>query len=341
MTESFIKRWLQNDNGTFATYLKDEGPEDIDLVKGRETLSETLGLWMEYVLQKGDQEAFETAVRQLHRYFLEENGFVHWKLTEKGASEVSTNALVDDLRIIHALLQAGEKWGSPRYEETAALIAGYITHHNNNQGVLTDYYEKKDRYASDVITLSYIEPNALEKMKDRGLIDDNVYYNMRTILQLAPIDKVFYPKSYDVKRNKYMFDNDINMIDQALVALYRARAGFATEHFLEFLKRELRQNGIIYGQYNRTSKKPIVAYESPAIYGWLVLYALEEEEEELAKKLFAQMTTFRNTRKHAKYVGGYSIYQNNTHIFDNLVPLLTERAMFDGVILPPRKEEKR
>ena len=34
-TKQFIEKWLKNDNGTFATYMKDSDSEDEDLVKGR------------------------------------------------------------------------------------------------------------------------------------------------------------------------------------------------------------------------------------------------------------------------------------------------------------------
>ena len=70
-TEQFIEKWLVNENGTLATYMKDSDSEDEDLVKGREALSESLGLWMEYTLQKEDKVLFEEAYQQLNRYFLD------------------------------------------------------------------------------------------------------------------------------------------------------------------------------------------------------------------------------------------------------------------------------
>ncbi len=60
-TEAFIHRWLKNDNGTIATYIQDSGEIDEDLVQGRESLAETVGLWMFYALGEENQALFNEA----------------------------------------------------------------------------------------------------------------------------------------------------------------------------------------------------------------------------------------------------------------------------------------
>ena len=278
---------------------------------------------MEYTLQKEDEVLFEEAYQQLNRYFLDDNGFVHWKLTETGESEVSTNALVDDLRIIEALFQASEKWKEEKYETTAIRISEYIITYNDYQNVLTDFYNQKHQYARNIITLSYIEPEALKSMEQRQLLDRKVYENTLDILKDAPTEGArFSLKSFNVQEKEYLYDQNINLIDQSLVAYYRAKSGFSTKSFAEFIKKEMKQHGVIYGQYDRVTKKPVVEYESPAIYGWLILYCKEAGGRELAKKLFKEMTKFQ--AQTGPYKGGFSVYQEDTHIFDNLVPLLAE-----------------
>ncbi|MFJ8247052.1 glycosyl hydrolase family 8 [Peribacillus asahii] len=327
LAEEFIEKWLKNDNGTLATYMKETEAEDEDLVKGREALSETLGMWMEYTLRKGDAALFEESYVLLQRYFLEKNGFVYWKLTEEGESEVAANALVDDLRIIHALLQASEKWGESKYEETAVLIGEFIAKSNQNQKVLTDFYDREYRYATPVLTLSYIEPEALKEMVECQVLDQEVYENMIRILMEAKSDGGVFQKSYNIQNQKYSYDEQINMIDQALVALYRTKSGFPTREFTKFIKEEMDKYEVVFGQYNRATREPSVKYESPAAYGWLILYSLEIGEAELAKNLFKEMNKFQQTN--FKYKGGYSVYNENTHIFDNIVPLLAERELRD------------
>ena len=49
-TVSFVQDHMTNPNGTIATYLQDATSERADIVAGREALSESLGLWMQYAV---------------------------------------------------------------------------------------------------------------------------------------------------------------------------------------------------------------------------------------------------------------------------------------------------
>lgn len=315
----------------FATNIKDSDVMDEDEVKGRETLSETLGLWMEYVLLKGSQKLFEDAYQQLNQYFLLRDGFVHWKLNEAGRSMESTNALVDDLRIIRTLVQASDIWNEPKYKRVAGRISKYVTKYNQFKNVLTDYYDRHYQYATTTITLSYIDPIALQIMRQSKCIQHGMYQDTMNILNAAPLDGSFYPKSYDVETKQYNYEEQVNLIDQSLVALYRAQSNMTTHTFLDYIKQEIEEKGVIYGKYDRQSRKPVVDYQSPAIYGWLILYCLEMDEEECAEIFYRKMKEFRLT--HSQYKGGYCVYQGDTHIFDNIVPMLAEQKLYHSGIL--------
>lgn len=312
-TETFIQTKFTNDNGTLATYTKEtELEESDDVVKGREALSETLGLWMYYALLIEDLALFDEAFEILDEYFLEEDGFVYWKVTKQGKSEVSANALVDDLRISHALWQGAKKWDDERYEKTALLISEYNAQWNENQGVLTDFFERDEQYATHILTLSYIEPKALTMMNQKDVISEKTYEKMMDILKNAPYEGSFFPKEYDVEDKTYHFDDDVNMIDQSLIALNRASSEMLTTRFYEFIIHEMDMNGMIFGQYDLETEKPLVKYESPAVYGWLILYSLEINDYDLVKDLYKRMRQ--------RQVKNFS--ENNLHIFDSLVPLI-------------------
>ncbi len=326
-TEAFIHRWLKNDNGTIATYIQDSGEIDEDLVQGRESLAETVGLWMFYALGEEDQALFNEAYDQLEEYYLEQDGFVNWKLNEEGESEVSTNALIDDIRIVEALVNAYDQWDENQYLETATLISDYVTAHNVYDGIYTNFYERAEAYESPDITLSYIDAQALETIVDHGLLDPEIVAATTQVLTEAPLDNGFYPMSYNVEDNAYIFDQPINIVDQAFLAYHQARIGHDSEAFLAFIREEMENRGLVHGLYDRETKEPTVDYESPAIYGYLILYTLEVGEDELAQELYQRVKTFRVTSKNNEYYGGYSISDDNTHIFDNLVPLLAEQRI--------------
>lgn len=327
ITEDFIHRWLINDNGTVATYIKNNGEEDEDLVQGREALAETLGLLMYYALDKNDQTLFNGVYNQLTGYFLEQDGFVNWKLKEDGTSDVSANALIDDIRILYALALADEKWDADQYMQTAVSISDYLNDHNVKNGMYTNFYDKKFANASSDISLSYIDIQGMDALVDRGLLDEEIVAETSQVLTKAPLDNGFYPFSYNVEEDEYIFSDNVNLVDQAILAYHYAQVGNRSEEFLKFIKEEMTKQELVYGMYDRKTKEPTVDYESPAIYGFLILYALEVNEEDLVQALYDRMKEFQVVDKNSEYYGGYSITDGNTHIFDNLVPLLAEQEM--------------
>ncbi|MFC4404951.1 transcriptional regulator [Gracilibacillus xinjiangensis] len=329
-TEKFIEKWFLNANGTLATNVLDSDRMDADLVKGREALSETIGLWLIYAVEKQDKQMFEKAYNILLNYFLTENGFVSWKLTETGIVEVTTNALIDDLRIIDALYRAEKLWNIAGYGKVAEQIGTYLTNYNRNGLMLTDYYDQQYQTSSAEITLSYIDPISLEKMLKQRVLDKQTYHKMVTVLKEAEKANGFFPKAYHVQNNQYRHDQEVHMIDQGLVAYHQALMGSNNPEFLQFIKTEMMTNGKIAGAYNPASKKPAVHYESPAVYGILIWYCLEINETELAAKLYKRMTEYRNDNIFSRYYGGYTVDDDgDTHIFDNLVPLIAEQRLME------------
>ncbi len=324
---AFMNKWLRNDNGLLATYIQHSDVKDEDLVAGRESLSETLGLWMIYALEKGDCELFAESYKQLNTFFLENDGFVHWKLTEDGISEVSTNAFIDDIRISSALLDAYELWGEEAYVDTANTMNAYVSANNVNIGIFTDFYDREEGYASSNITLSYIDIQAMNKMAEQGSLNRQVVENTTSVLTEAPLHNGFYPKSYNVENETYAYDSDINMVDQVITAYHDAQVGNSSEELLSFIQAEMSENGIVYGMYDLETKEPVVDYESPAIYGFLVLYLLEVDEVQTANDVFDRMKAFQVTNANSEYEGGYSITDGDTHIFDNIVPFIAEQFM--------------
>lgn len=322
-TELFIEKWMTNENGTLATYMKTSEEKESDLVIGRESLSESLGLWMKNALLNDDQEQFNETYLTLLKHFLLEKGFVSWRLSEDGEKKYLANALVDDLRISTALFDASERWNDQRYEHTAVLIGQYVSRYNRYANTLTDFYVL-DGDSSRYITLSYIDPEALKRLEKHQLINKNVYNNMIDLLLNAPMEGPFFPKAYDLEKKIYVYDSNINMVDQSLVAYYRSMLDETSSDFLAFLRREMNVRDVIYGQYERKTADEVVKYESPAVYGWLVLYSIEAGEIDLAEELYERMIQFKSDT--AKYKGGYSVNEDDTHIFDNIVPLLAEKV---------------
>ncbi|MBA2175451.1 glycosyl hydrolase [Halobacillus locisalis] len=321
-TETFISKWMTNDNGTLATFLKGDSTQDTDQVQGREALSESLGLWMQYALEKDDQDLFEESYLQLQQWFLEDSGFIYWRLSPIGEAEVTTNALVDDFRIYKVLQLACNRWGDEKYGHTAEIIGEFLIEHLVSNSYFADYYDNKSDYLSPVLTLSYVDIEALFLLREEVGLEHTTFNRMLELLNTMPTKNGFYPMSYHVSENRFEFTKEINLIDQLLVSLHSQSH---KDELIPFIKKELDHRQAIYGRYNLETKEPTVSYESPAVYSLVIMKAIELEDKELAKQAYMRMIRFRSSS--SKYKGAYSLTNQNTHVFDNLMPLLAIEKM--------------
>jgi hypothetical protein len=326
--EEFIRTHMINDDGTLKTNLQPHEAVDPNIAQGEETLSESIGLWMMYAVEKGDKPLFEQNVDVLRKHFMKE-GLIYWKL---GPKPVSTNALIDDLRIAEALYKAHSLWGSAQYRDLANQIAQSLTKRQIVDGVFTDFYDDQSEWTSQTLTLSYLKTAAFAQMYQNGALDSSIYEGTVQFLRELPMRNGFFPFQYDVQNKTYTYHQQVNIIDQLYIVYHRAQAQTTSPELWSFLKAEFEKRGFLYGRYTADTKQPAVDYESPAVYGLAILAAVELDDEEFAKDLYYRMIRHQMLNPESKYYGGYT-YDDDTHIFDNLIPLVAERMMFNRGLL--------
>lgn len=311
--------------------LKRDGRMQTDLVRQKDVyLSETVGLWMDYLLAKDDVQQFDRQVRILKKYFFTKDYLVTWEV--RGVETAPANASIDDLRIMNALFEAGQKWDQVAYTELALKMGEGLGKYQINEGFMVDYIDLESKYQGKSITLSYIIPSAFDYLKENKFISQRTYENTVALLVEMPYHSVgFFPKSYDVKTKQFTYDDEVNLIDQFYIGYHRAQWGGDILPLLEFTKEALVEgNGKLYGRYDSKTGAPLVDYEAPAVYALAILMCLEVEENEMANTLYAQMQTLQQTDESVDYYGGYiDVRTLNTHTFDNLLALIAERKGID------------
>lgn len=317
--ERFITTHMMNDNGSLATYLKPAPSVNPELAAGREALSESLGLWMEAALLRQQPSTFAQSYEVYKTLFRHHYGYVYWKLTEEGQAEISTTALGDDLRILRALLRAGDQWNEPDYTQSGLALAETLLLRGQHNGYLVDFYDFERHERPTRLSLVYVDIGALGEMQHHGLLTEEAYERYIRLLVDMPEDSPFYPKFYEVDTGEYGFDDEVNLIDQFIVGLHAADAGRDSRPLLDFVRSELDRTGKLIGRYTRSNGEPAAQFESPSVYGLAILLALRWEDQELAERLNERMLGMRD--HDPAYPGGY-VFDGDTHIFDNLFPLI-------------------
>lgn len=323
VTAIFMDEHMANDNGTTATYLKPAPSEHPDIVAGREALSESLGLWMQYAVLTEDQTRFDDNIRLLTTHFLDQNpeSYIRWKLQPDGQAEVTTNALGDDLRILDALQKAHELWGQEEYLQLAKDIGASLKASSQTDGYLVDYHDFERNESAAVLSLVYVDISALREMRDNEILTASDYERYEDLLLRMPSSGVFFPKTFRIASGQYEYDTSINLIDQLIIGIHLAEMGHPPKELMLFLKEEFLKNHRLYGRYDRETRKPGTDYESPAVYGLAMILAIKTDDLPWAKQLYDRMIQFRGQDR--AYPGGY-VFDGNTHAFDNLFPLLAE-----------------
>lgn len=311
-TEQFVINELTTKNGLLRT----------DLIAQQDVfLAESAGLWLAYLLKKNDQDRFNEQVKVIKTHFLKDK-FIVWRID--GTKQANVNALIDDLRIICALFEAGEKWEDKSYIKLGKTIGENIVKNGMLEDTFVDFVDISTEEKANTITLSYIMPSALQQMNQHKLLSQPQLDKQLAILKEAPLaDAGFFPKYFDIPSKNYVFDAELHMIDQLYTAYHKATLGEETQVFADWLQALFERDGKLYGRYDALLNEPSVNFESPAVYALATCYMLEFGDEKMAEVFFQLMESLK-VDQNTGYVDPLT---NTTHIFDNLLPLLAEREV--------------
>src|SRR5699024_7066797 len=163
-----------------------------------------------------------------------------------GTSDVSANALIDDIRILDALAMAAENWKTDQYKKTALAISEYLNEKNVVNGIYTDFYDKEYGYASSEISLSYIDIQGMNTLMSQGLLDAEIVSETSQVLTKDPLDNGFYHISINEEKKEYMYNDKINLVDPSIPAFHYAQVSNRSLHFLTFIKSEKNKRDLFH-----------------------------------------------------------------------------------------------
>ncbi|WP_066187906.1 MULTISPECIES: hypothetical protein [Gracilibacillus] len=237
-------------------------------------LSESVGLYLEFLLQVEDKDRFAEQVALLQDYFVQTSdgaSFIAWELTDN----TQVNALIDDVRIIKVLKEASDTFSEPAYDELAEDLLMVIKQTQIWKDVFVDYYDWEYQTTANRITLSYLIPAFFQFFPEAAA--------NRLILENASGDPVFYPEYFELSTQTYQFDGEAHMVDQLLIALNKEQVNMAFE---DWIIKEWEREDRLYGRYDKETLESTVEYESLAVYGYLHRFFMKIGDEDLAEEVF-------------------------------------------------------
>ncbi|MFL0365624.1 glycosyl hydrolase family 8 [Pseudobacillus sp. 179-B 2D1 NHS] len=249
-------------------------------------LSESIGLYMDYLLHIENKEAFNKLYNAFYNYFVvaqKKETYVKWELD----NETNTNALIDDVRIIAALQKAGQIFKEPKYEQLAQSIQETISKNQKRQGYYVDFYDWSMEKPSARITLSYLTPDFFS-------LFPNTEQSKQLLIHLNDNKDPFFPEYFDIEKETYAHNKTVHMIDQLLIAINRKNIGYNSDNFNQWLLKEWDDKHKLFGQYDRQSLQPSVSYESLSVYYYLQAYLKQIGKQDVAEEVIKRAKQLEN-----------------------------------------------
>ncbi|ALV22016.1 hypothetical protein [Carnobacterium antarcticum] len=268
-------------------------------------LSESIGQYLYYLLLAEDEKEFKQQVDSLRKNFLakQPNGtFIKWVAT----AETTTNASVDDFRIIEVLRKASTRFQDSSYLKLADELEEALNSNQLTDGVLVDFYDWNVQKKTNTLHLSYINHQII---KENTAVDKAAY--QKIVIESSKLETPFFKEIYDVEKQVYLSADKgtVNMIDQLMIAIqYIHFTEQIPKAFDQWLKEEWDTKGKLFGGYLKEDLAPAVPYESSAVYALAILYFNLSHEETYVNELQSILLNQPSFDKNADY--------STIHFFD-------------------------
>lgn len=318
-TEHFVLSSMYGPYGVYTNY--QESGESDAAASGHEVLSESAGLLMRYDVLMDRKDAFQ-AEWDLAKQVFELSSSFSYRYSPKQDKKYTINAAVDDLRMIRALYDAGERFKSPVYTELADTYGKRLYNFNIKNGKLYDFYDDTYKVTNNFVTLCYIDLATLKRLPLPSKEQEALISNMQEIVQQGYLSDTFpfYETRYDYATGTYQSEG-INTVESLLTILSLAEAGVQQPASIAYLKDQVK-GGTLYGKYDKKGK-PQNQIQSTAIYAIAALIGSALEDADLYGDSIKQMEKYRVVDKDSPLFGGYGdTASNQAYSFDNLMALL-------------------
>lgn len=329
IAEQFVRLEFIMEDGGIRTKFKEED-YTVDYATGNEVLSESVGLLMRYAVKIDDEKLFKQLLNYTEKKLLVENVISYRFSDVFGVFEM--NAVIDDLRIIRALYEAGEAFANPIYTNTANIYAGklYITNVSGDStsgNQLIDFYDTKYQYQNDYLTLCYADFQTISEMSEDDTRWTAVYKETLDIVQGGYIGEEFpfYASSYNYKSQTY--DKSKIVTNQSILTMiHLAEIGHDLEQSIEFIKKLVRDQSL-YILYDQDGQ-PLDYNHSTANYALAAILGSVIGDKDLQYEALTEMKQFQVEDRASPVFGGFAdIETNESYSFDNLNALLALQTM--------------
>lgn len=315
VTCDFITGNMMDDKGGIHTSYESSREE----TERSDVLSESQGGMLEFAVLNNNKQLFDKVFSfitgKMNLY-----GLTAWKIS--GDMPADSNALLDDFRIVSALIAANQVWGG--YEEAIKDYTAAIVRYGVNNGQYVDFYDRKYRQYATRFTLCYGDLKTMSELAKRDETLKEPYEKARKLIEEGRISDSFplYYSWYNFKTREYERD-DLNTAEALVTLLHLAEADMLPKESISWLKKEISGEGI-KARYT-VEGQPVngYQYDSTAVYALTAMIAREIGDRDLQGKALKKMEIMRIVNTSYAYHGAFGMTDGTGIIaFDQIMAML-------------------
>lgn len=323
-----IQNMSESQKAIYTNFLNSKSPDEI-ISTGKDILSESQGLFLLYLLNRGMKQEFDQVLDwTMNNLYLSNNTF-SW-LKRKTGETVKVNALIDDLRIVRALILAHDMWGDARYIHIAEDTSKALKHYNTSNSIPRDFYDSATNLKVDYITLCYLDLYTIRKIAEFDKDWYNIYFHSHEIITNAKImDTGLYELQYNPEKSSYWSEEEISMILSVYTMLHLAEVGQYDKGGMAWLWKEYEKYNKLYANYCPQTLEPATDIESTALYSLAARLFYQTGDIEKARQLLGESEKFQIKNIDSEIFGSFGNEQTQeVYSFDNLQYLLSASQIY-------------
>ncbi|CAH2214547.1 glycosyl hydrolase family 8 [Tepidibacter aestuarii] len=328
VTLNFLLENMSNNETAIYTNYLDFLNSNEDIAKGKDILSESQGLILLYLLNRDNKDGFDKVLKfSFDKMKLKNNTFA-WKI--RGNNYISnSNALIDDFRILRALIGAHDKWNDKIYMKYIKDISDALLIYNTKGCIPIDFYDIEYGYKSDAITISYLDIYTINRLKSIDKRWNGIYQNSINIILNSKIDNTpFYAYEYNLLDKRYSNEEQIDLIQNMYTLIHLAEENIIEYKDIEWIYDEFEKYNKLYTLYSCKDFKPSTSTESTALYALTARLFYICKDFEKAQLFLDQCEKFRIIESGSELYGCFGNERNKeVYSFDNLQYLVSSSIL--------------
>jgi len=285
--------------GFYSTYREDNQKSDVYGIN-HEVTSESVGLVLIYAVAARNHSLFQEQFTFLRNYQIGSLGMTYWKLKPdlkpypNSAGSFSA-ALIDDLRILKALISGYELWKDENYIRLARGMISGIQHYRTADNLLVDnvdWVEGGSSQKSEIVILGYLDLLALLKASKYEESMTAVYDRATKLVTGGQQRETgLFHELYNTSSSAYITPKGVSStIFQILIALSLSETGLKKElnASYTFLKTAYLKDGVVHSAYDPRDGSHHDDEIDTGSYSLLARLALLEGDVTLARRILEE-----------------------------------------------------